>query len=157
MLNSTSSPCDSKEACMLECNIDYAAKSCGCTPWNYPRLSNTPMCDVFGFYCFKKVLRSPTIHFGCKCLDRCDGIFYSFYASAKELPKDQMCNIKTNMKVTDLMYSFYQENALPKKFLAWYNYIDHNETYKERDLCKKYLDYRAIVNFQLATLNTLIC
>ena len=51
----------------------------------------------------------------------------------------------------DIMYSFYQDSALPKKFLAWYKYIVNDGEFKEDVLCEKNMKYRAIVNFQLAT------
>ena len=72
----------------------------------------------------------------CNCPNSCDYVSYAFYASAKKLQDDEdlLCPNRKAMSSNDLMYSFYQDNALPKKFLAWFNYLVNNEDFKEDDL-----------------------
>ena len=46
----------SSKACTLECHLTEAVHHCGCTPWNYPQIEGSLMCDALGIHCFEKVL-----------------------------------------------------------------------------------------------------
>ena len=49
----------SQAACQFECQINMAANKCGCTPWDYPQMSNDGLfsvCEGWGRYCFISVL-----------------------------------------------------------------------------------------------------
>ena len=140
-----------QEACLLECHLTEASDRCGCTPWTYPHIPGSLLCDALGIHCFERHLKLLNTQSTCDCPNDCDSVIYSFFGSAKVLEKNLLCIGEKAIKEADLFYDFYQYDALPKKFLAWYNYIVHKKEHREKELCKKKLKYRAVVNFQLAT------
>ena len=138
-----------QESCLLECNLKSAASHCGCTPWSYPLVPGSLLCDALGIHCFEKDLEQMDNRSTCDCPNDCDDVTFSLVASAKLLDEKLLCPLKTDS--TDLFYHFYQHDALPKKFLGLYNFIVNKQEYKGKELCVKNLKYRAVVNFQLAT------
>ena len=138
-----------RESCLLECHLTEAADRCDCTPWNYPHVPGSQLCDALGIHCFEKVLDQLASNSSCHCPHNCDKVIYSFVGSAKILEANVLCPNKP--QPTDLFYDFYYHDALPRKFIAFYNYIVNNQENGKKELCIKKLKYRAIVNFQIAT------
>ena len=137
------------ESCLLECHLTEAADQCDCTPWNYPHVPGSQLCDALGIHCFEKVLDQLASNSSCYCPNNCDGVTYSLVGTAMKLEENLLCSNKPAPK--DIFYDFYQHDALPKKFIALYNFIVNKQEYEEKELCIKKLKYRAIVNFQIAT------
>jgi len=93
----------SKVNCLLDCNMEFAEKVCGCRPWDYPianSINNTKhstegrICDFFGNSCFNKILRENFAP-GCdsKCMPDCNKITYSMDISLLPLdPKKRICS-----------------------------------------------------------------
>ena len=78
-----------RQGCLFECKIKFTAKTCNCTPWNYPQLPGYPMCGFFGNLCFhdKMILLKHDIfnveELGsppCGCYPDCRVIRYSLEA-----------------------------------------------------------------------------
>ena len=85
----------SRQNCLFECKIKIAARTCGCTPWNFPASNNENICNIFGNICFEKELLrlqreiwslgSPP----CGCYPSCRGIKYK---TVDEKPRFQFLN-----------------------------------------------------------------
>ena len=56
-----------KSGCLMECKIDYALRTCGCIPWDFPHFTlNDPTCDEYGTTCFERCIikfRSKTLSY----------------------------------------------------------------------------------------------
>ena len=138
----------SRKACTLECRMTEAARHCGCTPWNYPTIEGSLLCDAVGIHCFEQVLRRMTNNTSCDCPNNCEDVTYSFLGSSKRIEE---LNCPKEPHEDNWIHDFYYKDSLPKKFLAFYDYVTDNKEYGEKELCKKNMKYRAIVNFQLVT------
>ena len=83
----------SREACMLECQMEQAVERCGCYPWDFP--INTPhhfyLCDNFGTVCFNSVMENVSVTLGCDCPMDCDSVSYSYSIVSNPLSGEEEC------------------------------------------------------------------
>ena len=68
-----------QEACLLECHLTEASVRCGCTPWNYPHIPGSLLCDALGIHCFERHLKLLNTQSTCDCPIDCDSVSYSFF------------------------------------------------------------------------------
>ena len=71
-------------ACEHECAFKKAISVCKCTPWYYKNnLTSAPICEMFGGYCFNKVLSTTKFYKECPdlCLEDCHGVQLSWERS----------------------------------------------------------------------------
>ena len=92
--------------CLYECHSRIAKMQCNCTPWDFMPDIDTKECDIFGRYCFFKVMKvvaqSKDNHHCKECLEDCDSVEYNKFV--KEVSHSS--NI-----------FFYDENKILNKFL----------------------------------------
>ena len=72
---------DSREACLLECQIEQAHQICGCLPWDFPhRIENADFmfCDLMSNICFDQVFKNTSTLLKCNCPMECDYVSYSY-------------------------------------------------------------------------------
>ena len=91
----------SKVNCEIECKLDYAERSCGCRPWNYPRPfkhhqkdSENPICNFFSSSCFHSVIKYEQVEKFCfeNCFASCNEVKYTI--STERVPlsfNEEMC------------------------------------------------------------------
>lgn len=93
----------SKINCLLDCNMEYAERICGCRPWDYPVSyqvnKTTPdqqirVCDFFGSSCFNMALeKNMASHCDSTCIPDCDETSYSISIDKEPIdPKKIICN-----------------------------------------------------------------
>ncbi len=70
----------SKSACEFECHVKNAHDSCGCIPWDYPRLDrlSLPVCNETGTECFKVGYLDSALSAECDCPSSCLSTEYSY-------------------------------------------------------------------------------
>ena len=143
----------SREACILECQIDQAFQRCGCYPWDYPfpnnQNDNFIICDTYGNICFENVMKNRSKN-NCdvtKCPMDCNSISYSYSIVSTPFKETELCS-KTGK---DSIFEEFYNNPFPPSFMTKARTYFYNENSKPSDLCRKYLPYRAEVSFRLAT------
>ena len=83
-----------RKGCELECAAKKAAKVCKCLPWQYPNNFTTfPMCDMFGGYCFDKIISNEVFYKKCKsqCLENCDETSLSIWQKTVPFEIEGLC------------------------------------------------------------------
>ena len=106
-------------------------------------------CDVYGNICFENSISDITLEENCDCPMECNYISYSSFYVSTPLDPEQLCSKGSH----GLMEAIFK-NKYPPQFVRNLRKYMKNETSNQKDICKKYLQYRAKVTFQLAT-NTL--
>ena len=52
--------------CEMECAASKAIDLCQCIPWYYTNnFTETPICDMFGGYCFKQIINNEKYYKMC--------------------------------------------------------------------------------------------
>ena len=140
----------SREACVLECALDEASRRCGCKPWNYPLVlegnKSMLLCDAFGNYCFSKEMKTLSSKSPCNCPNNCNAYTYAVTVSAAYLYPEIHCPNRAG-----LFQDFQGSKGLPKLFFARYKNMVENQSFSRTDQCESNLQYRAIVNIQIAS------
>ena len=81
-----------KTGCEFECAVKNAIQLCQCLPWFYPNnFTDVPICEMFGFACFDKVMYLKKYYKMCPdiCFEDCNGLVYDVVSSASRLsPED---------------------------------------------------------------------
>ena len=81
--------------CEFECAAERAALLCKCMPWYYTNenYTRTPICDMFGGYCFEQIMSNDQYYKMCPeiCLDDCKGMFMSVTSSYLAINTDEVC------------------------------------------------------------------
>ena len=85
----------------------------------------------------------------CDCPADCDSITYSYSLYSSPINHDLLCSAKLKT-ATPLMTSFYDE-PFPKLFIRKLRMFAKNISADTLENCKKYIKYRALVTFRLAT------
>lgn len=91
-------------------------------------------------------MANDSLETNCDCPMECDSIsYFSYYVSTIFNP-EEMCRRQQKGLMEDIF-----ENKFPPQFVRILRKFTRNETFKEREYCMKYLQYKAEVTFQLAT------
>ena len=77
----------------------------------------------------------------------CNSISYSYSIVSTPFKETELCS-KTGK---DSIFEEFYNNPFPPSFMTKARTYFYNESSKPSDLCRKYLPYRAEVNFRLAT------
>jgi hypothetical protein len=126
----------SQAACMFECSLKLASNTCRCTPWNMPfpaSQTNPVVCDLYGNYCFYRILRQPVEN--CNCLLDCNSIQFSLSEKEAPIDIDEYCKdshavgrllvkAKREAGYNDLLYRYYRVPEM----------LAMNETYEDPDM-----------------------
>ena len=142
----------SREACVLECQIEQAFQRCRCYPWDYPfkyQDDNFSICDIYGNICFENVMKNKSKE-SCdveKCPMDCNSISYSYSIVSTPFKEKELCSSKGKGSIFEEFYN----HPFPPRFIARARTFFYNESSKLSDLCARYLPYRAEVTFRLAT------
>ena len=91
-------------------------------------------------------MENDTLEANCNCPMECDSISYSSYYVSTPFNSETLCARHQN----GLMEELFQHKFPPQFVRNLRKYVD-NVTSDEIEICKKYLQYRALVTFQLAT------
>ena len=84
----------SRTACEHECAFTKAISICKCTPWYYRNdFTTLPICEMFGGYCFDKVMSTRDFYKQCSdyCLDDCNGMQLSWEKSFRPINIEKIC------------------------------------------------------------------
>ena len=87
----------SRTACEHECAFKKAVSLCRCMPWYYKNESSSvPACEMFGGYCFDKIMSTRESYKGCPsfCLDDCGGVQLSWEKNFRPINLETICNKK---------------------------------------------------------------
>ena len=71
----------SREACVLECQVQQAHRECGCFPWDFPHREHNDdftFCDLMSNICFDQVIRNASTILACECPMDCNYVSYSY-------------------------------------------------------------------------------
>jgi uncharacterized membrane protein len=106
----------SRKGCELECAIQRAIIFCKCLPWFLPNNdTNYPMCDMFGGYCFDKIMSDEAQYKKCRCFEDCQETVLTTWQSYQPLDLKDVCR-KGSFLDKSLEYTFSQH-------FAFQNYI----------------------------------
>ena len=122
----------SQTACEHECAFKRAVSLCKCTPWYYKNESdNVPICEMFGGYCFNKIMSTRKFYKECSgdCLEDCNGIKLSWEKSFRPINIDKICSKNS------VLHKFLSQSAKQQFSLDHYNRLTSGD--KEQF---KYLD-----------------
>ena len=126
----------SREACVLECQIEQAFQRCRCFPWDYPFKSEDDeflICDIYRNICFENVMKNNSKE-SCgdvkKCPMDCTSISYTYSRKRKE---KELCS----KKGTDLIFEEFYNNPFPPRFITRARMFFFNESSKASDQCAK--------------------
>ena len=104
---------------------------------------------MYASLCFEDSMRNLTLEKECDCPLGCDSITYSFSLDSSRLNEDELCS-RTQNQPNPLMSDFYKK-PFPKLFIRQLRNFAKNISADTYEICSKYLKYRAVVIFQLAT------
>ena len=104
---------------------------------------------MYGSLCFEESMKNFTSENECDCPLDCDSITYSYSLVSSPLKGDELC-ARSQSSPTPLMTNFY-EKPFPKLFIRQLRNFAKNISADTYEICSKYLKYRAVVIFQLAT------
>ena len=104
------------------------------------------MCDIYGSVCFEDIMKNVTLEKNCNCPLDCNSISYSFSLVSSPLIEEEHCANTPS----DLLTEFY-EKPFPKEFIRNVRKFTRNVSANPTEICKKYIKYRAVVIFKLAT------
>ena len=78
----------SREACVLECQIQQAYQACGCFPWDFPHRIQSEdfiFCDLMSNICFDSILKNASTALACDCPMDCNYVSY-YYSIVRDQP-----------------------------------------------------------------------
>ena len=99
----------SRTGCEFECAFDKAVELCRCTPWYYANnFTNTSICDMFGGYCFDKVMSSRKYYRLCpdRCMEDCSGMQLTLEKSFRPINIEKVC------KSGGALHKFFMNTAI---------------------------------------------
>ena len=163
-----------QKGCEIECAAKKAISFCRCLPWYYPNdFTSLPTCDMFGGFCFNKIMSDEVFYKNCKseCLADCQEISLSVWQKAVPLNIEELCRegayfdkfLEQNFeKIFSFEYlrSFVQEQRIPDLASSLSNgsmCVDYVEKYVSfvsvesptESVSKSQLDISASFNDQL--------
>ena len=83
-----------KKGCEIECAAKKATSFCRCLPWYYPNnFTSLPICDMFGGFCFDKIMSDEVFYKKCKsvCLADCQETSLSVWQKSVPLNIEELC------------------------------------------------------------------
>ena len=83
-----------RAGCELECAAHKAIDLCRCKPWYYTNdFLKTPICDMFGGYCFEQIMSNEKYYKMCPdvCIEDCEGMFMAVSTSYLPLDSEDLC------------------------------------------------------------------
>ena len=128
----------SREACVLECQIEQAFQRCRCYPWDYPfkhEDDNFLICDIYGNICFENVMTNNSKE-SCdvgKCPMDCNSISYSYSIVSTPFKEEELCPSKGK----DSIFEEFYNNPFPPRFISSIRTFFFNESSKPSDQCAK--------------------
>ena len=102
---------------------------------------------MYGNTCFENNMENDTLEENCDCPIECDSITYSSYYVSTKFNPEEICSKQSGGGLMDQLY----DNKFPPHFVRNLRMFAKNEKSKEREICIKYIKYRAEITFQLAT------
>ena len=106
-------------------------------------------CDIFSNICFETTFNNVTIEEDCHCPIECTSISYSFSLVSTPFNPEKMC-LGEKSKDYFVMREYY-DNMFPPAYIRKLTEFKDNVTSDPVELCKKNINYRAEVNFKVAT------
>ena len=91
-------------------------------------------------------MENDTLEDNCECPMDCDSISYSSYSVSTPLNPEKMCLKQKNGVMKEIL-----KNKFPPQFVRNLRKFVDNVTSNEIEICKRNIQYRAEVTFQLAT------
>ena len=104
---------------------------------------------MYASLCFEESMKNFTSENDCDCPLDCDSITYSYSLVSSPLKEDELCSAN-NDSPTPLMTDFYRK-PFPTLMIRQLIRYSKNISADPYEICSKYLKYRAVVIFQLAT------
>ena len=105
----------SREACMMECQLQQAVRRCGCQPWDYPfyHQDDLSVCDMFGNICFDKVMKTDGKDLCdlATCPMDCSSISYSYSIVSSPFIPDELCPSKGTDSIFEEFYNNQSESS----------------------------------------------
>ena len=108
----------SRTACEHECAFKKAVSLCRCMPWYYKNdSSSVPICEMFGGYCFDKIMSTRKSYKGCPafCLDNCGGVQLSWERNFRPI------NLETICRKNSVLHTFLNQSAKQHFWQEHYN------------------------------------
>ena len=143
--------------CEFECAAERAALLCKCMPWYYTNenYTRTPICDMFGGYCFDQIVSNIIYYKMCKveCLEDCHYTSLSMWHSTVPLEVQEICKDGTFFDI------FFKKNF--QRLFAFENYqmlvqkqstLDIAKSLRNGSLCSTYVNnYVSFVSIESPT------
>ena len=104
-------------------------------------------CDVYGNVCFENSMTDVALKENCNCPMECETIRYSSYHVSSPFNPEVLCSRQTG----GLMEEFYRNKHPPHFVRNLLKFTGDNVTSDAYEICKRNIQYRAEVTFQLAT------
>ena len=83
-----------QKGCEIECAAKKAALFCKCLPWHFPNnFTSLPMCDMFGGFCFNRIMSDEVFYKNCKseCLADCQEMSLSIWQTTVPFNIEELC------------------------------------------------------------------
>ena len=94
-------------------------------------------------------MANETLKKSCNCPMECDSLSYTFSLVSNPFDPEEMCPSKTP-EIKVMMREFYL-HKFPPQMIRNLKMYKNNVTSDQSDICKRNIQYRAEVTFQLAT------
>ena len=145
-----------QKGCEIECAAKKATSFCKCLPWHYPNnFSSLPMCDMFGSFCFNRIMSDEVFYKKCKseCLPSCQEISLSVWQRSAPLKIQELCKagtffdkfLKQNLQ---RLFAFEHYRSLVQK----QRIPDIATSFSNGSLCAEYLKkYVAFISVESPT------
>ena len=109
-------------------------------------------CDVYGNICFEKSMNNVTLEDICDCPNECNSISYSFSVVSTPFDPKEMCPRNVKKESEDFLMKEFYLNKFPPQFVRrLIEFSNVNVSSREGDYCERNIQYRAEINFRLAT------
>ncbi|XP_027853700.2 pickpocket protein 28-like [Aphis gossypii] len=103
-----------KNNCILECRSFSTLSQCGCVPFFYLRMKNTPVCGPAKMSCW--VTASQASSDSCDCLPGCTEFFFKTSSMNAQLTESVKKDNKSNPASSSLILSVYYQS---KNFIGY--------------------------------------
>ena len=139
----------SQTACEFECKIKQAEKACQCLPWYMPSISRSSICDVYGNYCFKSIMKSIMNNEKpwkkCQCLPTCHNIEFTYTKEYEKRDPNGICTEFPHTFEYNIARKLFKKgytNSLAYKYHKVSEWINNksNQTLNKWDLEKAKLE-----------------
>ena len=141
----------SRKSCETECAMKRAISVCKCIPWHYPNhFKLHPICEMFGGYCFDRMMSHDTNYWNCKyqCLKDCHQTEYIVIDNVFPMDYKRICH-QGSFQDNQFKHNFQQHFAFHsyKKLVQSGIIPDLTKSYTNGSLCEEYIkNYVGFVN-----------